>query len=129
MIGIDHEENGLVDVSNQDLTINSNDFGSLLSRMSQLADLIDQKNTLYERAKAFTRNGTLYTDRLNGQINVLTTQLLSTVSNWYTDDQGNIMFEAVDGGSAMMLCGAGFMIANEKSEDGSWVFRTFGTGD
>lgn len=123
-IGIDKDNYGTVSVSNNDLSINSNDLGSLLSRMSQLADLIDQKNQVYERAKAFSASGTLYADRLNGQIDVLKNQLLSTVSNWRTDEQGNILFESADGGSAMMLCGAGFMIANSKDEDGSWNWRT-----
>lgn len=29
----------------------------------------------------------------------------------------------------MQLCGEGFMIANEKNDDGSWDWRTFGTGE
>lgn len=128
-IGIDNEDDGSVEVSNRDITINSNDLGSLLSRMSQLSDLIEQKNTLYERAKAISQNGTLYVDRLNGQIDVLKNQLLSTVSNWHTDEQGNILFESADGGSAMMLCGAGFMIANSKDDNDEWIWRTFGTGE
>ena len=128
-IGVDDESAGNIEVSNKDITLNSNDLGALLSRMSQLSDLIEQKNTLYERAKAIQKNGSIYTDRLNGQIDVLKTQLLSTVSNWYTDSQGNIMFEAADGGSAMMLCGAGFMIANSRDDDDNWVWRTFGTGE
>ena len=127
-IGIDNEKQGSIEVSNEDIALSANDLGSLLSRMSQLADLIEQKNALYERAKAITASGGIYAERLNGQINVLKNQLLSTVSNWYTDDQGNIMFESADGGSAMMLCGAGFMIASEKDNDGNFIWRTYGTG-
>lgn len=127
-IGIDNDNVGNIEVSNDDLTLQTNDLSSILSRMSQLADLIDQKNALYDRAKAIQKNGSIYTDRLNGQINVLKTQFLSTVSNWYTDERGNIMFESADGGSAMMLCGAGFMIANGKDESDNWNWRTFGDG-
>lgn len=29
----------------------------------------------------------------------------------------------------MKLCGAGFMIASEKNDDGSWDWRTFGSGE
>lgn len=129
VIGVDDLSNGTIEVSNRDITLNTNDLGALLSRMSQLADMIEQKNTLYERAKAISKNGTLYADRLNGQINVLKNQIISTVSNWYTDDNGNIVFEAADGGSAMMLSGAGFMIAGSKTEDGEWNWRTFGSGE
>lgn len=128
-IGVDHLDEGSIEVSNRDITLNSNDLGALLSRMSQLADLIDQKNALYERAKAIQKNGSIYTDRLNGMIDANKIQLLSTVSNWYTDDMGNIVFEAADGGSAMMLTGAGFMIASDKLGDGTWNWRTFGTGE
>lgn len=128
IIGIDDPSYGVLEVSNKDINIGNADLGALLSRMSELADLIDQKNRMYERAKAFSSSGTLYADRLNGRIDILKNQLLSTVSNWYTDEQGNIMFEAADGGSAMMLCGAGFMIASSKDDNGEWVWRTFGTG-
>lgn len=128
-IGIDHADVGSIEVSNKDITLSSNDLGALVSRMSQLADLIDQKNSLYDRAQAITRSKTLYTDRLNGQIDVVTNQIKSTVSNWYTDDQGNIIFLSADGGSAMMLSGAGWMIASEKNNDGSWRWRTAATGE
>lgn len=127
-IGVDDESKGNVRVSNQDLTINANNLSELLSRMSQLSDLIEQKNALYDRAQAISRDGTMYSDRLNGQINVLQNQIISTVSNWYTDDQGNLMFEAADGSGAMMLSGAGFMLANSKDANDNWIWRTFGTG-
>ena len=127
--GVDKKSVGTIEVSNQDVTLSSSDLGSLLSRISQLADLIDQKNALYDRAKAISIDNTFFADRLNGRIDVLKNQLLSTVSNWYTDEQGNIMFLSADGGSAMMLCGAGFMIANSKDDNNEWVWRTFGTGE
>ena len=129
VIGIDKEEDGSIDVDNNEVTLTGNDLGSVLSRMSQLSDLIEQKNALYERAKAISSSGTLYTDRLNGQIDVLKIKLLSTVSNWETDENGNIIFLSVDGSSAMMLSGAGFMIANSKDDNDDWVWRTFGTGE
>ncbi len=128
-IGIDNEDTGDIEVSNKDITINSNNLGALLSRMSQLADLIDQKNTLYDRAKAITQNGSIYVDRLNGQIDVIKNQILSSVSNWHTDENGNIIFLSADGGSAMMLSGAGFMLANSKDDNGDWDWRTLGTGE
>lgn len=126
--GVDHLDYGKIEVSNDDFTLQSNDLGSLLSRMSQLSDLIDQKNAIYSRAEAISKSGTFFADRLNGMIDVTKNQILSSISNWYTDDNGNIVFESVDGGSAMMLSGAGFMLADSKSEDGEWNWRTMGTG-
>ena len=127
--GVDNKQLGSIEVSNEDITLTGNDLGSLLSRMSQLADLIDQKNALYDRAKAISESGSIYADRLNGQIDVLRNQLTSSVSNWHTDDQGNIIFVSADEGSAMMLSGAGFMLANGKDEYGEWNWRTFGSGE
>lgn len=124
--GVDNKQNGKIEVSNQDITLTGNDLGSLLSRMSQLADLIEQKNALYERAKAISQSGSIYADRLNGQIDVVKTQIMSSVSNWHTDDNGNILFETADGAGAMMLSGAGFMLASSKDESGNWVWRMLG---
>ena len=127
--GVDDKSLGNIEVSNNDITMTGGDLGSLLSRMSQLADLIEQKNALYERAKALTSNGTLYTDRLNGAIDATRTQIMASVSNWYTDSRGNIVFLAADGNSAMMISGAGMMLANAKTEDGEWDWRSMMTGD
>lgn len=122
--GVDKKNEGNIEVSNQDITLTGNDLGSLLSRMSQLADLIEQKNALYERAKALNADGSIFMDRLNGQIDVVKNKILSSVSNWYTDDNGNIVFISADDSSAMMLSGAGFMLANSKTESGDWNWRT-----
>lgn len=127
-IGISDQRLGTITVSNQEITFSANDLSSLISRMSQLSDLLDQRNTLYERAKAISKDGSIFIDRLNGQIDVMKNQILSSVSNWYTDEQGNIMFESADGTSAMMLSGAGWMIASSKDDNGDWVWRTAATG-
>ena len=62
-------------------------------------------------------------------IDVLKTRLSSSISNWYTDENGNLILESVNGTSAMQLCGEGFMIASSKTDDGKWDWRTFGTGE
>ena len=58
-------------------------------------------------------------------IDVLKTRLSSTVSNWYTDADGNLILESVNGTSAMKLCGEGFMIASARTDDGAWDWRTW----
>lgn len=122
--GIDDRMFGQIETSNKDITLGESTLSALLSRMSQLSDMIDQKNAIYERAKAISKSGTFYAERLNGQIDVVRNQILSSVSNWYTDENGNILFVSADGGSAMMLSGAGFMLANSKDEHGNWNWRT-----
>ena len=124
VIGIDKENEGSLDVNNNEVSLSGKDLGSILSRMSRLSDLIDQKNALYDRAKTINSDGSIFTDRLEGRIDLLKTQLLSTVSNWYTDEQGNMIFLNADGSSAMMICGAGFMIASSRDEAGDWNWRT-----
>ena len=126
--GVDNKQLGSIEVSNQDITLTGNDLSTLLSRMSQLADLIEQKNALYERAKIISESGSIYASRLNGQIDVMKNQILSSVSNWYTDERGNIIFVAADESSAMMLSGAGFMLASGKDEQGNWDWRVLGDG-
>lgn len=84
---------------------------------------------IWDRANAFGGDGKLDTQFLDGAMDVLKHQLLSTASGWYTDDLGNLVFDALDGSSSMMLSGAGFMIANTKKINGDWDYRTFGTGN
>lgn len=122
---IDRPDRDSVEVTNEDMTLSAQSFESIMTRISALADLVNQKNTLYERAGAINANGSIYIDRLNGAIDVLKNKLSSVVSNWYTDDSGALIFENVMGTSAMMLTGDGFMIANGKTPDGTdWNWRT-----
>ena len=101
----------------------------MLSRLTELANLIDQKNSLYNRAEAIGSDGSIQMDRLEGQINVLKNKIFSATSNWYTDTNGNIIFESATGKSAMMLTGEGFMIAAGRTSSGEWNWRSFGDGE
>ena len=126
---LDKPENDTVEISNEDLTLTGLTLDSILSRITKLADLIDQKNSLYDRSEAISKDGSIFMDRLEGQINVQKNQLSSSTSNWYTDQNGNLVFESASGKSAMMLCGEGFMIAYGRTANGDWNWRTFGTGE
>ncbi len=96
----------------------------------QVNQVTRDRQGVWDRATQFNTDGTLNTSWLNGIINILSNQLQSTTSNWYTDTNGNIVFETIDGTAAMMLTGNGFMLSNEKDlVTGDWIWRTFGTGD
>ena len=125
----DAPEDNTITISTDELDIGSKTFESILNRIVDVAELVRDKKTIYNRAAALSQNGKAFTTILEGEINVLQNRLASTTSNWYTDAQGNMIFESLDGQSAMMLCGSGFMCANGKREDGSWNWRTFGTGE
>lgn len=124
----DRRQDDSIEISNEDLALADVSFESMLTRMTMLADLIEQKNALFSRAEAIGADKTVQMDRLEGTINVLKTKLSSAVSSWYTDDNGNIIFESTTGKSAMMLTGDGFMIAAGKTDEGEWNWRTAGTG-
>lgn len=121
---IDNEQDDSVEISNEDLTLADVSFESMLTRMTRLADLIEQKNSLFSRAESIGSDGSIPMQRLEGSINILKNRLSSAVSSWYTDENGNIVFESTTGRSAMMLTGDGFMIASGKKDNGEWNWRT-----
>lgn len=118
-----------LEISTDVLDIGNKTFVSILERVTEMAEKVRQNKEIYERAVAISKDGTIRSDILEGAIDVLKVKLLSTASNWRTDENGNIIMESLDGTSAMMLCGSGFMCANTKTESGAWNWRTFGTGD
>lgn len=122
-------EKDAVTISNDLTSIGGISLDGIISRITGIAEIINSKKALYDRSKAISGNGSIPAQRLEGMIDVLKTRLSSSVSNWYTDENGNLILEAVNGGSVMKLCGEGFMIANERNDDGSWNWRTFGTGE
>lgn len=125
----DHIEDSSVEISTDDGLSKKVSLESVMTRIAQLAEIVKAKNALFDRAGAISSNGQLAVERLNGIIDVMQNKLQSTTSNWYTDDHGNLIFESVNGLGAMMLCGEGFMIAPGRKTDGSWDWRTFGTGE
>ena len=125
----DHIEDSKVEISTDDGLSKKVSLESVMTRIAQLAEIVKAKNALFDRAGAISSNGQLAVERLNGIIDVMQNKLQSSTSNWYTDDYGNFVFESVNGLGAMMLCGEGFMIASGRKPDGSWDWRTFGTGE
>lgn len=109
--------------------IGSKSFSSIIERITDLADQLKDEQDIYKRARIIDDDGKIDTSFLEGAINILTQKLSSASSNWETDANGNIIFTSLDGNGAMQLCGYGFMIASEKNPDGSWRWRTFGTGE
>ena len=116
-------------ISNDLTSIGSITLDGIISRITGIAEVLNQKKALYDRSKVISADGSIPAKRLEGMIDVLKTRLSSSVSNWYTDENGNLILEAVNGQSAMQLCGEGFMIASRKTDDGKWDWRTFGTGE
>lgn len=125
----DAPEKDTLTISNDLTSIGGVSLDSIISRITGIAEIVNQKKSLYDRSKAISGDGSIPAQRLEGMIDVLKTRLSSSVSNWYTDENGNLILEAVNGQSAMQLCGEGFMIASSRTEDGKWDWRTFGSGE
>ena len=125
----DNEKDSKVDITTDDGFSKQVSLESVLTRIAQMAELVKAKNALFDRAGVIEANGKIAADRLEGMIDLMQNKLSSTTSNWYTDDQGNMIFESVNGNGAMMLCGEGFMIASDRNPDGGWAWRTMGGGN
>ena len=73
---LDQPEKDRVEISNEGLVSSVSSFEQVLGRMTQLADVVDQKSSLYDRAKVISSQGTLSTGGIgNGTV---TLQKLST---------------------------------------------------
>ena len=125
----DAPEKDTLTISNDLTSIGGVSLDSIISRITGIAEIVNQKKSLYDRSKAISGDGSIPAQRLEGMIDVLKNRLSSSVSNWYTDENGNLILEAVNGQSAMQLCGEGFMIASSRTADGKWDWRTFGSGE
>ena len=108
--------------------IGQQSFTDVLARIAEVAEEVKAKQTIYKRADVLTGSGKLAAERLEGAIQANKLYILGGTSNWYTDTKGNIIFEAADGESAMMLSGRGWAIADTKDQFGDWDFRYIATG-
>ena len=90
-----------VELTNESITLSGKSLDSILQRITSVASEMEARKDVFQRANALTKEGTIMMDRLDGAIDIMKNRLLSSVSSWYTDDNGNIMFEAADGQSAM----------------------------
>ena len=99
-------------------------FTDVLSRIAEVAKEMNSKKSIYDTAVTEPVNGS----RLEGTISLNQVLLDGGVSNFYNDEKGNLIFETVDGSSAMMLSGNGLGIATGKTPDGVWAWRTAATG-
>ena len=99
-------------------------FTDVIARIADVAKEIKAKQSLYDRAAT----GNIEGSRLEGVISLNQTILNGGSSNWFNDEKGNLVFEAADGQSAMLLGGRGLGVATSKSADGEWEWRTAATG-
>ena len=124
----DLEWKTMIEINTRLSTIGQQSFTDVLSRIAEVSNETRAKQTLYKRAASLSDGGTLAGERLEGTLSANKVYLAGGTSNWYTDPKGNIIFEAADGESAMMLTGRGLMVSQDKDIFGDWSWRTAITG-
>lgn len=120
----DQEWKTTLDIDTKLTIASKHNFSDVLGRIAEVAKDIRAKQSIYEQS--FTRP--VDSSRLQGIIDINQNMLNGGSSNWHTDEKGNIIFEAADGLSAMVLGGRGMGVANSRNADGSWEWRTAATG-
>ncbi len=106
---------------NTELTIGNAQItsGALFANVKRRVDKYADHADVWDRANAFD---------LQGAMDVMNNQIVSTTGHWYTDKEtGAIMLVTEDGTKAMRLSGAGWQIASAKI-GGVWQWRTAATG-
>lgn len=124
----DFTEKTTIQINTKLTTIGQRSFTDVMSHIVDVAKDFKAKQTIYDRAENITSSGEILGEKIKGTLDAYKTLISGGASNWYTDEKGNIVFEAVDGNSAMMLSGAGLMIANTRDEYGDWQWQTAATG-
>lgn len=109
--------------------ISQHSFTDVMSYIAEISQKTKARKSIYERAAAINADGTINTSTISGDISAAANKINGANSNWYTDDNGNIVIESQDGLSAMKLTGAGFLIASSKDMYGDWNWRSVGNGE
>lgn len=126
---LDDPRKGSVEISNEDLiSATAKNFETVMSKVTHIADVVEQRNALYERAQVINANGTLPVEKITGTIEIQQSSIASTQSSWYTDENGAMIFESVLGDSAYKIGGDGFMVATTKEDGENWDWRLFASG-
>ena len=105
---------------------------ALTEEQKLLLDKVATNGEYWDRILAITNAlGNVITSKLEGSINTALNAITNSDGKMYWQD-GNFIVRngSTDATStqAMRFSPAGFMIANGKKPDGSWDWRTFGTG-
>lgn len=127
-LSLDDPRKGSIEISNDGMiAASAKTFERMLGRVADLADMVDQRNAIYERAKALSSAGVLPAEKVHGTINMEDNGLDGGTSGWRTDADGGIIFESSLGDSAFKLCGEGFFYADSKTGD-NWDWKLYGNG-
>lgn len=118
-----------IDINTELSLLSQKSFTDVLENIANVASRLNTKETKYDKAVTAGANGSVAAGRLAGVLEANKVLITGTRSNWYTTPEGNMIFEAADGSSAMMLTGSGFAVARNKDQWGDWNWVSYGTGE
>lgn len=105
---------------------------TLTEEQKQLLNKVSTNSEYWDRIIAATSAlGNILTNKLEGSINTALNSIAGSEGRMYWEDGKFICRDGktdAESTMAMLLSPAGFMIADSKRDDGSWNWRTFGTG-
>lgn len=118
-----------IDINTDLSLLSQKSFTDVLENIANVASKMNAKESKYDKAVTAGANGSIAAGRLSGILEANKVLITGTRSNWFTTPEGNVIFEAADGSSAMMITGAGFAVARNKDEWGDWNWVSYGTGE
>ncbi|QFG05696.1 minor tail protein [Bacillus phage 035JT001] len=95
-------------------------------------DITKARRAIYDRAGVITPDNRVPTSILDGVIDAVQNAVISSVGHVYQDENGILILNAAKEDNptkAMRLSGGVLAIANSKTANGDWNWRTFGDGD
>ena len=110
-------------------TLSQHSFSDVMTNIANVAKSVKAKESVYDRSSNISGSGKVTTEKLEGTIDANRLKITGGSSTWYTNEDGNMVFESADGTSAMMISGNGFAIASAKDKYGDWIWRSFGGGE
>lgn len=117
-----------INIDTEMSTMAQHTFADVIANIADVANSIKAKDTIIDRATALHKDGTFYTSKLQGAIDAANLRIFGGKTKWYTNENGQLVFESEDGSSAMILTGTGLAVSSHKDVNGNFVFRTCITG-
>lgn len=125
----DVPKNTKITINTKLSTISQHSFTDVMTNIANVASSIKGKENVIDRSSYINEDGTFDANRITGKLDLNNVEIVGGSSGFKTTDDGSMLFESADGSSAMKITGTGFMIANGKTVDGEWNWRTFGDGN
>lgn len=117
-----------INIDTEMSTMAQHTFADVIANIADVANSIKAKDSIIDRAAALQKDGSYYASKLQGAIDAANLRIFGGKTKWYTDQNGQLVFESEDGSSAMILTGTGLAVSSHKDVDGNFIFRTCITG-